>query len=42
MPKDLLYASFKDAPYTSQFVGSTFNELKDAQVGADPDIADNT
>ena len=31
MPKDLLYASFKDAPYTSQFVGSTFNELKDAQ-----------
>jgi len=31
MPKDLLYASFKDAPYTSQFVGSIHPELKDAQ-----------
>lgn len=31
MPKDLLYASFKDAPYTSQFVGSIHPELKEAQ-----------
>ena len=31
MPKDLLYASFKDAPYTSQFVGSIQPELKEAQ-----------
>lgn len=31
MPRDLLYASFKDAPYTSQFVGSIHPELKEAQ-----------